>query len=912
MTARRPNGPDERAALPAFATVMPRVLVVIFAIEALIMCVLARIPPLPDWLETVIDATGLSLISAPVIWLWIVRPLRHRIERQLDAERAMGDAVALSEERQRTIVEAAPDGIVMIDERGTIELANPSVVRMFGWEAHELVGRNVSMLMPPAEREAHDDHLRRYLETGERRIIDASPPRRVVAMRRDGETFPLGLQVNDMSIGDRRKFIGMLRDLTSTVEAEAELQRQFAQLRALHRLFDAMAHDASVDEICHEAVAGTMEALQSDRAAVLLFGSEGRIRFRAWAGLSAEYREAIVEATPWNGPLSETEATQMSDTSTADLPAHIRALLQAEGIRAISVYRIRHEDRLLGFLTTHWNTPHTAREEEARVGMTIARAVALVIDRSRRDAERRRLALAVDSTKDAVVLTDKNGVILRINPGFTRITGWTAEEAIGQTPRLLRSSHTSPAIHQELWSTILDGRTWSGRLVDVRKDGTEYHTWLTISPVFDDEGQIAAFVGVQRDVTTDMAREEELRRGAVRLMQANQELREAKDAAEAATRAKAEFLATMSHEIRTPMNGVLGFTHLLLDTSLDDLQREYVGTIRNSGQALLGIINDILDFSKIEAGRLEIEPLPFDLRRTVGEIVELLQPQAAARGISLDAAFRDGVPTGVLGDEGRVRQVLINLAGNAVKFTERGGVSIEVAHEDGGAPGPGQVRVAVKDTGPGIPEDKLGALFQSFSQVDPSTTRRFGGTGLGLAISRRLVGLMGGRIGVESVAGRGSTFWFTLPVSAEPVAPAAPRSAPSSGAPLWLVRPDDAPVRVLVADDNSVNVKLARHLLEKVGCRVDVAGNGLEAVDLVRRIRYDLVLMDCHMPDMDGLEATRAIRAAETDGRLPIIALTASAMAEDREQALASGMDDFLSKPLLPDALHRCLNRWAA
>jgi two-component system sensor histidine kinase/response regulator len=383
---------------------------------------------------------------------------------------------------------------------------------------------------------------------------------------------------------------------------------------------------------------------------------------------------------------------------------------------------------------------------------------------------------------------------------------------------------------------------------------------------------------------------------------AERELAVAKSAAEVANQSKGEFLANMSHEIRTPMNAIIGLAHLALKTEPTPRQRDYILKMKSSGEHLMGIINDILDFSKVEAGKLDIEKADFEMGTLLDNVAGLLTEECCAKGLELVFDIDPDMPQYLIGDSLRLGQILINFANNAVKFTERGGVVVSARVQERA----GQevlLHFAVQDTGIGLTEEQMGRLFQSFQQADSSTTRKFGGTGLGLAISRKLAVLMGGEVGVQSQVGVGSTFWFTARVALSARGPSEVQEVPISLAPIQGAR-------ILLVEDNDINQIVACELLQDAGFVVDIAENGQVALDCIGQATYDLVLMDMQMPVMDGVTATRALRAQERYRTLPVIAMTANAMAQDRQRCLEAGMNDFLSKPIEPDNVWNILLKW--
>lgn len=530
----------------------------------------------------------------------------------------------------------------------------------------------------------------------------------------------------------------------------------------------------------------------------------------------------------------------------------------------------------------------------------------------------RLLEAAVVNAKDAVMITtanlDEGGPeIIYVNEAFTRISGYELEEVIGKTPRILQGHDTDRAELDRLKQTLSQGKTFSGELKNYTKDGDPYWLDISITPLFDDDGKVTHFTAIERNITDRKQSEDDLKFEIQERKRVEAQMQEyadklelirfdaldAKKKAEAANAAKSEFLANMSHELRTPMNGIIGMTEFLLDSNLDDEQRDNAETLHGSSQNLLSILNDILDISKIEVGELDVETVPFHVGTAIRQIVQLFLPLASDKGVSLEFHKDDDVPSTVTGDLGKFQQILRNLVSNSLKFTETGSVTILLSKGRGRF-----LNISVQDTGIGIPEDKLDTIFEKFMQADNSITREFGGTGLGLTITQQLIELLGGEIFVESVVGEGSTFKFELPLDVADEQLKAVnlydvRQAGSDGS-------LPTHINILAVDDHPVNQKFVMKLMEKLGfSNVDLAESGREALDMIAANSYDLVLMDCQMPELDGYQATIELRKIEegTDRHLPVIALTANAMVGDRDKCLKAGMDDYLSKPIKPDKL---------
>ncbi|MDH5484415.1 MAG: response regulator [Gammaproteobacteria bacterium] len=670
---------------------------------------------------------------------------------------------------------------------------------------------------------------------------------------------------------------------------------------------------------------------------------------------------------------------------------------------------------------------------------------AIMRDISERKAaeEELRIAAIAFNTHEGITITDVNANIVKVNPAFTHITGYDENEVIGKNPRMLSSGRQDKAFYKNLWNELDNRGHWAGEIWNKRKNGEIYPEWLAITAAKNSQGKVTHYVANFLDISEQKNQQLQLHEKAV-------ELEKAKNIAEQASQAKSSFLANMSHEIRTPMNGVLGMAQLLADTKLNTEQQEYVDIIDNSGHMLLTIINDILDFSKIEAEKMTLEKVSVNLKQVGMDTIKMLSAKAHEKNIQLLFNYADDCPQYVIGDPGRLRQIITNLIGNAIKFTHEGHVLLDISCnsiENNQA----ELHLKIEDTGIGIPDDKKDLLFNSFSQVDESTTRKFGGTGLGLAICKQLVQLMHGEIGIQNTQDKGSTFWFTISlpllknktildrasldnkrilvvddneinrqllteqlehfkmqvtardsaaealaelhkahntsqffdlaivdfmmpemdgetlgtiIKNEPKFKNLPLILLTSAAQRgdsqrfkeigfagYLPKPVHRNIlrqvlecvlaldpelsdhelitqynipaydldttketrfegKILLAEDDITNQKVARGILVQMGLDVDIANNGTEAVELFNNNPYDLILMDCRMPVMDGFEATQKIRKLPHGNLVPIIALTANVQISDQHQCRASGMNDFLSKPFSREELATLLSHW--
>jgi PAS domain S-box-containing protein len=744
------------------------------------------------------------------------------------------------------------------DASGRITHVNELFCRISGYSREELIGRNHSVI-----NSGH--HPRKFFMDMYRSIATGQQWRGEIRNRaRNGSYFWLDITIipTTDSSGRVSRYTSVCADITARKRTEDML----ASLRERH----ALAIDGSGIclwdwDLVHDAV---------------VFDSN-------W-GPMLGYTKQEADLMPreaWN--------RLMQPDDLAHTMQRIERHCQGETPFFESEARMRHKDG-------HWVAMlfrgSVNKRDQNGLALRISGTAIEISDlkQAMQQAEQSEALLktVIDLLPQRVFWKDRDGRFLGVNRNFKVDAG--VEDIVGKTDREVPWAGAQVDSSQD--HHIMEARQPVLQLVQQFTHG-EHTVWRTTSkvPLIDTRGEVWGVLGTYQDITS--------------FKLAEAELINARNAAEAASKAKSEFLATMSHEIRTPMNGVIGFTGLLLQTSMTPEQQAMAITIRDSGHALMTIIDDILDFSRIEAGRVPIERSRVDAKQITQDVLTLLRPRAAEKQLELEVQWPPSVSTSIMADAGRLRQVLVNLAANAIKFTDAGRVTIRASSETDGT-----LRLEVEDTGIGITPEQLPRLFAKFTQADSSTTRKYGGTGLGLAISKQLVELMGGQIGAHSHPGAGSTFWFTLPAAQRTDTTATNRIltlTPSLESAQQQAGPAFTP-RVLIVEDHAVNRLLATRLLAKLGCEVDLAENGLIACERTAQQNYDLIFMDCQMPEMDGFEATRVIREREraANRHTPIVALTANAMSQDRDLCINAGMDDYITKPYSPADFERALQRW--
>jgi PAS domain S-box-containing protein len=797
------------------------------------------------------------------------------------------------ESRIHAILQGALDAVVTMDGRGVVVEWNPQAEATFGFAREEAVGVALAeLIIPPQYRAAHVAGMQRYLKTGKEVILKRRIE--ITALRKDGREFPVELTVIPLQVGREFMFSSFIRDITELRQAEED-QKEHRKLDALGAAVGkSLTTNRSLDEKLGACAQALVDQLDAAFARIWTFNEkEQMLELQASAGIYT-HRDGAHSRIPMGrskiGVIAQERKPHLTNEVVSDARVNDQEWAKREGMVAFAGYPLIVDDQLVGVMAVFARHPLTPFALSTMASM--ADLVALGIHRHRAGEEvqrqESRLRAIVDYAVDGIMTLDEAGLIESFNPAAERLFGYPASAVVGCNIRMLLSGSGG-----HLTEDGQVGRPAAMEIVSMvtgqRADGTTFPMECSVSEV--DLGARRMYMGVVRDVTMRNAYEDALIKARL--------------AAEVASQAKGDFLANMSHEMRTPLNAIIGLTDFLLRTPLSSDQEDLLKRCEKAGTGLLRMIEDLLQAAKVDSGTLELVSEPFVLRELVTDTVDLLSAKAQAKGLSLSLRIDPSLPALVLGDTLRLQQVLLNLIGNAVKFTAEGGVEVRVRPVPGEADA-GAVQFEVADTGIGISLDQYDMIFERFSQVDSRASRAYGGVGLGLSICQQLIGLMGGRILVESKPGFGSTFTVTARFEVVPPETQELREV-CRGALLGeetttgtLVRCEGG-LKILLAEDSIESQELMALFVRGTPHTMDCAGNGINAVERYKAGGYDLVFMDLQMPGIDGYAATRAIRAwEEVHGlpRVPIVVLTANADGEVQRKSVLAGCTGFVTKPV--------------
>ena len=898
---------------------------------------------------------GSSVIIIMGVIVGLLSDSQKRIQAELKERHQAEHDLAQTEAWYRSIFDGVNDAVFVETVDGKVLDVNVRACEMFGWTRSEFLDKTVNDMVPPeyqallADNETPDPEME--FET--------------VNIRANGDYFPVSVSGRLHEIGEEKRLLIVVRDLSDKKEIENELKKQH---QFLSHVIESLSHPFYVVNVADYSIAiansaargghaldqtstcyalthhldapcsgnehicplrQVVETRQSVRVEHIHFTNEGAPRNVEIYGYPifdsrgniVQMIESAVDITERKKEAARVEmlghAVEQSQDGMAianlegtivfanqawgemhgytldellDTPMdlfHTEEQLKNEvepfNAEVLKIGAAKSEighRRKDGSTFPTWMSVATLKDKTGNVTGLVASAHDIT-DRKRTEENLQKLYRATSQSPASIVITNLDGIIEYVNPAFSQITGYTAEEAIGQNPRILQSGVHNKEFYDMLWQTIQEEKVWRGEFRNKNKAGEIFWESASIAPIHDSHGRLTHYVAVKENITEKK-----------RILD---EMEEAKNAAEAAAKAKADFLANMSHEIRTPLNAIYGMTSLMLNTPLNEEQQDFIETIRSGGETLLHVINDILDFSKIEAGKLELEMHSFSLRNCVEDTLDLLAEKAAEKMIELVYYIEEGVPRHIVGDITRLRQILVNLLNNALKFTDKGEVVLNISgflvEND-----QYELHFSVRDTGIGIPADKMDRLFKSFSQIDTSTTRKYGGTGLGLAISNDLAKNMGGSMWVESELGVGSTFHFTIIVDVD--TETEELSFEQNDFPKLTDR------RILIVDDNATNRLILIRQTESWGMKPTAVNSAIDALSLLEQgEKFDIGIFDMQMPTMDGFSLSKAI--AQRGEEFPKIILTS--IKRDTARESDARIAAFLSKPIKTSNLFNAL-----